>query len=282
MESIAIDLPISQLVLRGMATESGKSGDIIALHGWLDNCHSFVPMLSRYPHWPVMAIDLVGHGHSDHLPVQAQMHFADYVNWLEEVRLSLKRERLTLLGHSMGAGIASLYAGCFPERVDKLILVEGLGPLSGPDNEVPERLRRQCQARQRYAGQQNPRYKDFAQAVRMRQQAGGLSWEAAELLAERGMGRDAEGFFWSYDPRLKLPSSLMFSQQHALAFLSRIACPSVLILGKSSKMNQNAWFQERIHSVPNLQVHQLAHGHHHLHMDSSADVGAWVDDFLRH
>ncbi|MBU6477927.1 MAG: alpha/beta fold hydrolase, partial [Xanthomonadaceae bacterium] len=116
---------------------------LLALHGWLDNAASFArlaPLLAWRQR--VIALDLPGHGHSAHLPRGVRRyHIADQVDRVLDFADALKLERFDLLGHSLGAGIASLTAAAVPARIGKLALIEGLGPLGDDGSQTLTRWR---------------------------------------------------------------------------------------------------------------------------------------------
>jgi pimeloyl-ACP methyl ester carboxylesterase len=68
----------------------------------------------------VIALDLPGHGHSDHLAAGASYHYLDYVQRRARNADALQLDRYTLLGHSLGAGIAALVAAAAPQRIERL------------------------------------------------------------------------------------------------------------------------------------------------------------------
>ena len=119
--------------LAALAWGDPEQPPMLALHGWLDNAGSFsaiAPLLAK-DHY-VVAIDLRGHGRSSHLPPGVWYHYVDY---FDDLRATLDRfgwARATLLGHSLGGTLASLFAAAYPERVEALLLVEALGPLTVP------------------------------------------------------------------------------------------------------------------------------------------------------
>ena len=132
-----------QVALLENPPAQGEQGDkplLLALHGWLDNSASFVPLAPYLTYFHLVCVDLPGHGHSDHK--NTPYVFVDWLDDLYQITQAAGWSRFVLLGHSLGALIASAYAGVFPEQVERLILLEGLGPLSQPDDAVPEQLRR--------------------------------------------------------------------------------------------------------------------------------------------
>src|SRR5579875_3291993 len=116
---------------------------LLALHGWLDNAASFGAIAPRLAACRrVIAPDLPGHGHSAHLPAGAiRYHVVDQVDHVLDAADALGLASFDLLGHSLGAGIASLIAAALPARVGKLALIEGLGPLADDGSQTLSRWR---------------------------------------------------------------------------------------------------------------------------------------------
>lgn len=105
-------------------TEGGRP--VLALHGWLDSSATFDRLSPLLPSCDVVALDLLGHGLSDALPPGAVHHLVDRVVNVVEVLEALGWARAAIVGHSLGAIIASHLAGAFPALVSRLVLVEGI------------------------------------------------------------------------------------------------------------------------------------------------------------
>ena len=90
---------------------------ILALHGWLDNAATFDHLAPLLPEFQLVSLDLPGHGFSDHRPSGMSYHFTDMVVDVLEVANVLNWDFFSLLGHSMGAGIASYLGGTIPEKI---------------------------------------------------------------------------------------------------------------------------------------------------------------------
>ena len=104
----------------------GNPLKVLCLHGWLDNSNSFAllgPHLARN-NFEVVAVDHIGHGLSDHLPIPSV--FASYVGYVRGVMDALGWDRSHICAHSMGAAISTIYAGCYPERVERMVLIDGM------------------------------------------------------------------------------------------------------------------------------------------------------------
>lgn len=146
----------------------GKGPRVLALHGWLDNAASFLPMAPWLRDFDLVAIDQLGHGRSAHLPAGAEYNFATAINGVLDVADALDWERFSLLGHSMGAGIASLIAAACPERIEALVAIEALGALTEAPDRTVVRLREAIQAHRGRVARPLRVFPDIETAVRAR------------------------------------------------------------------------------------------------------------------
>ena len=71
-----------------------------------------------------MAVDIPGHGLSDHYPPDISYNFLDCLPAIERLARHFKWEKFSFIGHSLGRCMAILYAGIFPERVEKVVLLD--------------------------------------------------------------------------------------------------------------------------------------------------------------
>lgn len=252
---------------------------VLALHGWLDNSASFQPLSEQLTGLQLIALDLAGHGHSAWRPAGSFYHFIDYVNDVIAVADALGLQQFQLLGHSLGAGIAGLVAAAIPERVEKLILIDGIGPLSGAVADTAARLRKAIQAQSLLATKKMTVYASIEQAAQVRQQVTGLSLASAELIVQRNLKQHANGFIWRSDPRLTLPSPYYFSEPQIQVWLRAIRSPSLLIRALDGLLIKRPEIAARCACINPLQQVELA-GNHHLHMEQPAHVAQAVQEFL--
>ncbi len=274
-----IKLPYYQLVMQGFQSNPYASRRALALHGWLDNCFSFRPLAERLPEVNVIAFDLPGHGDSSTLPDGVSFDFHQYLVWLHELIESLDAPPDILLGHSMGAAIMSLYAGVFPEKASQLILIEGIGPLSAPESEAPQKMRVYIQSLLQPARLRNGIYANWDEAVRARQKNGPLTLESAQILAERGVETSGQGVVWKHDPRLKLPSRYQFSEAQTLAYLGAITAPTLYVEATQTIIPDNDLTRKRKESIQSIHAVTLTGGHH-LHLDNPEPVAHVIRSFL--
>jgi pimeloyl-ACP methyl ester carboxylesterase len=238
---------------------------VMALHGWLDNAATFFAIGGHLSGIRLIAMDLVGHGRSDHRPAQMPYHLWDNVADIYEVMKALELKKADFVGHSMGASIAMLFAASFPKMVDKLLCIEGLGPLVYEVDDLPSLLSEAITKRHRMASRTLTPYASFEDAVLARMKGRWpVSREASEALLERGLTRTDKGYMWSNDSKLLLPSLIRFSSEQVYSFLQKLESEAIVIIGDegASESIINRWLD----SIEHLDVIKLKGGHH-LHLD---------------
>ncbi|WMJ71024.1 alpha/beta hydrolase [Stenotrophomonas sp. 24(2023)] len=257
----------------------GPGPRVLALHGWLDNAASFVPLAPHLPGPDLVLLDLPGHGHSAHLPAGASYTTQAAICHVLDVADALGWERFTLLGHSMGAGIASLTAAV-SDRIERLIAIEALGGLRGPEEETAQRLRDHVQSSRALARKQLRVFPDLAAPIRARMMANQLSEASARLLVERGVEPVDGGYRWCSDPRLMLPTAIRLSEAQIDNLLQAIACPvQVIYATPAQPYYPEPLRSERLRHLRDGRV-AVFPGNHHLHMEGPAEVAAVIRPFL--
>jgi len=250
---------------------------VIALHGWLDNANSFARLAPQLKGLRIVALDLAGHGYSEHRPVGAGYALADYAHDVLRVAEQLGWERFGLLGHSLGAIISVQLAGALPERVSHLALIDGVIPPTLSEQDAAERLGLALQAQLRLEGKRKSVYPTLEEGVEARMKGMvAVSREAAELLAQRGLMPVPGGYSWRSDSRLTLPSPTRLNQDQAMAFVKRIACPACLVVAADGMLARHTELLER------LPFEQVAlPGGHHLHLNDAEGAALVADCFNR-
>jgi pimeloyl-ACP methyl ester carboxylesterase len=249
---------------------------LLALHGWLDNAGSYAflaPLLAK--HWRVIALELPGHGHSSHLPAGINYHYVDYVSAVLAAADALQLERYTLLGHSLGAGIASLVAAAKPQTVEKLYVIEGLGPLGDDGSHTLQRFR-DAFAVPATAGKSLRVFSDMDQAISARTLASGLRADLARPIVERGLIQVEGGYRWRSDPRLTRPSAVRLAEGQIEALLAGIEAPTALLLSQpATPYLPSAMMARRAGLLPHITVEHMDGGHH-LHLEHPQRVADWL------
>lgn len=249
---------------------------LLALHGWLDNAGSFAFLAPRLAeHFRLIALELPGHGHSSHLPAGISYHYVDYVSAVLSAADALELERYSLLGHSLGAGIASLAAAATPQRMDRLYLIEGLGPLGDDGSETLQRFRKAF-AGNSGSGKSMRIFESIEQAISARTMASGLRADLAHPIVERGLKAVDGGYRWRSDPRLTRPSAVRLAEGQIRALLSGIDAPTALLLAQpTTPYLPDTLMSARAALVPRIAVTSMRGGHH-LHLEHPDAVAAWL------
>ena len=277
------DAPIEQritlshhLSLTALIWGDAAAPPLLALHGWLDNAGSYAFLAPKLAaRFRVIALELPGHGHSSHLPAGISYHYVDYVSAVLSAADALGLERYALLGHSLGAGIASLAAAATPQRIDRLWLIEGLGPLGDDGANTLQRFR-DAYAAPAPSSKSLRLFASVEQAISARTMASGLRADLARPIVERGLAEVEGGYRWRSDPRLTRPSAVRLAEAQIRALLAGIDTPTSLLLATpTTPYLPSAMMQARAQQVPHIDVtHQ--EGGHHLQLEHPNGVAEWL------
>ena len=277
-QALSFDIPFGRIA----GLRSGTSGGpkVLALHGWLDNAASFLPLASHLSALDLVMLDLPGHGRSAHLGPGADYNLLVTVNAVLDVADALGWGRFALLGHSMGAGIASILAASVPQRIERLVAIEALGALAEAPERTAQRLRDGVAAARALPSKKLRVFPDLAAPVRARMQANQLGEASARLLVERGVAAVDGGFAWSSDPRLTLPALQRMTEAQVRALIAAIECPArVIFADPAQPYLPDPLRHERAALLPQGEVFVLP-GIHHLHMEAAAEVAATIGGFF--
>ena len=279
MQEISLDLATGPLA--ALQWGEPEAPALLALHGWLDNAASFAalaPLLAK--DFRVIALDMPGHGRSAHLPQGvARYHVPDYVDYALNAADALQLPRFRLLGHSLGAGVASLTAAAAPARIEKLALIEGLGPLADDGSQTLARWR-EAEV-QRSVIRRAPRvFKSLDEALAVRVAVGDLNADEARTLVERGVREVEGGCMWSSDARLRLSTPLRIDELQLRRLLAGIEAPTLLLLAEpETPYLPHATMEARAACVRDIRIERIA-GRHHLHLQHPRQVAERLLAFL--
>ena len=258
---------------------------LFLLHGWMDVSASFqflVDCLQR--EWYVVAPDWRGFGLSGW--AEAGYWFPDYYADLEALLdLYQPDSPVRLVGHSMGGNVATTYAGLRPERIAKLVTLEGIGmPRSDPAG-APERLLKWLNAQH-----EPPRFRPYASfdevAQRLKRNNPRLSDDKARFLARHWARESAEGLVEMVsDPRHKAANPYLFRVEEALACWNRVTAPTLLVSGRDSHIV--AWLkdvpeqvEQRKKAFRDFREVELEDSGHMMHHDQPRRLAEVIEDFL--
>lgn len=261
------------------------SGEIVIfIHGNRDQSRSWdflvEQLLQRGDRdFHFVAVDLRGHGDSDWLAPGRSYQHVDFLGDLAALVSHLKKEPVILVGHSLGGSMAILFAGCFPKKVRKLVLIEAAGPYARADHEVPPLMARWL-AREAESDEASC-YSSLEEAAKaIQKRFSQVPDHAALHMARHGTKSTERGFVWKHDPRMRFPSYSTLSEGQIQSFIDRIECPSLLIFGASGDF-KNSPRTGRIELFKNSKVVFLSDTGHHVAHERPQETAELVGSFLR-
>jgi pimeloyl-ACP methyl ester carboxylesterase len=236
---------------------------VVLLHGYLEQSASWDAVADALqPRW-VAAPDFRGHGLSDHVGAGGFYHFWDYVADVDAIIEELGG-RVDLVGHSMGGTVAVLLAATAPERVRRLVLVEGLGP---PDGEPVELSRARTSLRHRRHPPTHKPVVDLDDAIRrMRRGNPDLPPDIAPALAARLTRPHGDALEWTWDALHRARAPVAFSAARFHTFLRAVEAPTLLVDGGASPYQGIPDLAERAASLRDarrLVLDGVGHNPHH-------------------
>lgn len=263
--------------LRLHCVERGEGEMTLLLHGWLDHAGSFDLLAPLLPGRTV-ALDFRGHGDSQWVGPGGFYHFVEYIADLDgALEILSPQEPVRIVGHSMGAAAALIYASLRPGRVSHLTMMDAV-PLSISTEEVPARLASYLEDLR-----QMPRKRrrvDSAEdaAQRLMRNNPLLSEKAARLLAAGGIAPDPEqenALAWKWDPLLRAHSPLPISEPVLQLVCAQATTPILVIRGETGMLPHEPELRARFPHLK-MSVRTVPGTGHHVHLDAPEEVAKLI------
>jgi len=266
---------------------------VLLIHGFLDAGSTWDLVAEHLvtAGYEVIAPDLRGFGESGRVPPGGYYHFPDYVADVDGLVDQLVRARrsepdgapppwLAVVGHSMGGGVASLWAGTRPERLERLAILEGLGPAMEPPELGVDRMRAwlrdlaRIDREPRVLGTLDDATNKLA-ATHPRIDKELLRTRALHLVATREDGQVS----WAHDPLHRSLSPTPFQPEVLKGFLAKITCPTLYVSG-----GETGWHPpdeaERLAMIRDLKSVTFADAGHMMHWTAPSEVATALVAFF--
>jgi pimeloyl-ACP methyl ester carboxylesterase len=243
---------------------------LIFVHGGMDHARSWDRIIEAYQDdFHILAPDLRGHGDSSWAP-GALYSIAEYLLDLSALLDITGKFPVYLVGHSLGAAIVLQYAGIYPDRVRKLVAIEGIAPPPEPDPpKLPhERLKNYIETIRDYEKRIPRKYPNLKAAIeRMHQANPYLSEDMARHLTLLGSIWNADGtLHWKFDNFVRAFSPYAFNMDEVCEVWSKIACPVLLFRGLDS-WTKDPLKAGHIRYIKNHRLINVPNAGHWLHHD---------------
>jgi pimeloyl-ACP methyl ester carboxylesterase len=283
-ESLFFDIRGLRYHVRHWSAFSSPTGapKLVLLHGWMDVSASFQFLVDELKgDWDVYAPDWRGYGLTDWTR-EDQYWFADY---LADLDFLLEKINANLLvGHSLGGNVASLYAGIRPERVAKLVNLEGFGMPPTRPEQAPKRYARWFDELHEKPGLRP--YGSFEElASRLKKSNSRLNDEKATFLS-RHWGKEEGGkVVLRSDPAHKIVNANLCRLDEAMACWREVTAPVLWVEAAESDTPKRMGLQAadlaaRRAAFGTLRHEIVANAGHMLHHDQPAAVARLIEAFL--
>ncbi len=263
--------------------DGGGRTTLLCLHGFLDLAWGFAPLAPALAAvgYHVVAPDLRGHGDTDRVGAGGYYYFMDYLHDVADLVDAVSRERLALVGHSMGGGIAALYAGAFPERPWRIVVMEGIHVQRRATEDPPRRAAEWVHA-VRAARARGPRTLPTIDdcVERIRRFDPRCPPDLALFLAERGTTPVPGGRAFKHDPVHLTRGPYPFGLELSQAFWRAVRCPVLLLDAEHSELPAPPDLDERVRCFRRARRAVVPDAGHMMIRHQPAAVARLVLDFL--
>jgi pimeloyl-ACP methyl ester carboxylesterase len=163
----------------------------------------------------------------------------------------------------MGAGIASMVPAVAPGVIERLVLIEGVGPMVTEPELAAAQLAKALED-ERQVDTRSPRRLGGLEAATRARMAGGNDLDAAStrILVERSVTSTGNGVQFRHDPRLKTRSRLRLTEEQAMAFLAGIDCPTLAVRARNGWPVPIELMRRRLAVIRSLETLEVDGGHH--------------------
>ena len=270
---------------------------LVLLHGWMDVAASWQFVVDTFtdqrhviaPDWRGFGLTECG---ADHYIM------GDYMADLDDLLDHCAGDAaVDLVGHSMGGNVSMLYSGVRPQRVRRLVNLEGFGmPVADPD-EAPARYGKWIDELKRlHRGELDLKPYPALDGVarRLMKTNPRLTPDKAQWLASHWArekpGPDGNGRLWEIlgEPGHKISSAQIYRLDEVLALYRRISAPLLAVEAADDSLAQwwkgrytLAQYHERLKSVPDARVARVEDAGHMLHHDQPERVAALIEGFMQ-
>lgn len=263
---------------------------MFAIHGWLDNAATFDTLIPLLPkHLRIVAVDIAGHGFSDPFPPDIAYNFVDSLLAIQRLARHFKWDKFSFIGHSLGGAMGMLYAGTFPERVEKLVCLDVIRSIPTLTETLDRRLRKAVGKMLKYedailAGPEKPISYEMAVERTVSSTFGSINEKACDILFKRGLRKVDGGYVFARDRRLLTAPLSFIAKEHQLVLAHKVTADVLII-----KCSEGPYFEtpedylEHIEALKTKSKNvRYVHveGKHHVHLTEPERIAPIISEFF--
>ena len=265
---------------------------LVMVHGWMDVAASYQFVVDAFKddHY-IIAPDWRGYGKTPSGNVD-NYWFPDYMADLDFLLDHYSPDRpVNLVGHSLGGNVVMLYGGVRPERIRRLVNLEGFGlPATTPDMAHARYAKWMDELKKLHRGEMDLKAYDAASGVarRLMKTNPRLSQDKADWLAQHWAAENAEGK-WTIlgQPAHKVISAHLYQSEEVLALYRRLTMPVLAVEASDNSLDlwwkgafTLAQYHERIKNVPNVEIGFIPDAGHMMHHDQPKVLAGLIERFI--
>jgi pimeloyl-ACP methyl ester carboxylesterase len=265
---------------------------LVMVHGWMDVAASyqFVVDALSHDHY-VIAPDWRGYGKTAAGGAD-NFWFPDYLADLDFLLDHYApNQPVNLVGHSMGGNVVMLYGGVRPERIRRLVNLEGFGMPATTPSQAPERYASWMdELKKLQRGEMDLKAYDSADGVarRLMKTNPRLSQDKADWLARHWAAENAQGQ-WAIqgDAAHKVTNAQLYRVDEVQALYQRLSMPVLAVEASDNSLDlwwrgkyTMAEYHERLKAVPNVEIARIDDAGHMMHHDQPEVLAALIERFI--
>ncbi|XP_035908938.1 probable serine hydrolase [Anopheles stephensi] len=290
-----VEIPVPYGKIAGKWFGPKNVRPILCLHGWLDNSGTFDRLIPLLPEAvSFLAIDLPGHGYSSRIPDGMSYYVLDCIPLILTIMREYGWAKVSLMAHSMGATICYIFAALFPDKVDLVIGLDALKPLSFHPDKFPQRMSKQVlkfiQADIRNQEKSEPPSYTYEEMIDRLYEgtAASVSRDACPYLLQRNIkpSRKFPGkYYFDRDNRMKYNVIPGWADSVNVELAKRITAPFLTVKAIDSPYpGSREGFEQTVAILKEANAkYEVVYvpGSHHVHLTEPENVVPVVVDFLR-
>lgn len=263
---------------------------IVCIHGWQDNANTFdllIPLLPK--HISFLTIDLPGHGLSSHYPVGQNYDAFNYINLIRIIQKEYNWDKISLMGHSLGGVLGSLYSCIFADDVDLMIAIDGIVSNIHSNAEILQNQINQFFVyHEKNLSNREPPCYSYSDAIKRlcSNPDKSITKDAAKILFRRAAVQSEKypkKYYFRRDAKVKVYTNLVISMELISVYFERLVAPLIFIKAENSE-----YFGPKKNTDDVLEILKkkstfetyIVHGRHHLHLTSPERISGFISDFI--